>query len=207
DVLVELLSSREVFFFGDKGLLAVQQRCRIPRVVGNIPLARDAVERVRTGPQSQVRLALPVSRIMPASFAWLREIRDLVMFITRLCRPVHEQKELAGLVVRAHVGQTVSADQGVECGPGLHGECVTAEMGNTEADGCVHILFPVLVGEGRTAVDEVDANVPETLTLCHRDTLARLAGVMGAVHPLQIGLEKTLYADAQPVDACAMPFR
>src|SRR6185312_10971930 len=103
------------------------------------------------------------------------------VFIACLCRPVHEEEELAGLVVRAHIGQLMSADQGVEGRPWLNRQCITAEMGNAETDGCVCILFPVLVGEGRTSIDQVDADVPETLTLCHHDAFACLAGVMGAV--------------------------
>ena len=67
DVFVELLGGGEEFDFGGEG--ALPQGGYVKLVVGDIPLARLAVEGMGRGAEAEVMLALPVGGIVAAAHA------------------------------------------------------------------------------------------------------------------------------------------
>ena len=65
----------------------------------------------------------------------------------------------------------------------------------------VEVAVPLVgIGGGET-VDEVEAEVVETSLFGPTDTLAGMFGIVAAAEIIQIVVEETLYADAEPVDA------
>lgn len=78
-------------------------------------------------------------------------------------------------------------------------------MGNAKVHSCVDILLPVHIGEGGSAIDEIDGEVGKAIFLRQLNAFPGLPGRMGPVHPAQVLFKKRLYADTEPVDACTFP--
>ena len=86
-----------------------------------------------------------------------------------------------------------------ECRAGLDGEVVGRQVRHVERQKVVQRPPPLLDGQLRQTVDQVERQIGETgrLRVAHRSE--RLPRVVPAVHPSQVAVQQRLYSDAQPV--------
>ena len=85
-----------------------------------------------------------------------------------------------------YVGPFVPADQLVQGGPGFNGQGIAGKVRDLQPDSFGDVALPVVIRQGRAAVDQVDADVVESLVLCETNGLRGLGGIMGAVHPPEV---------------------
>ena len=108
-------------------------------------------------------------------------------------RVVRFAQALAGRVERA------ALEAFPECRAGLDGEVVGRQVRHVERQKVVQRPPPLLDGQLRQTVDQVERQIGETgrLRVAHRSE--RLPRVVPAVHPSQVAVQQRLYSDAQPV--------
>lgn len=159
---------------------------------------------MRGGADAQVGDPFPVAAVVFASVAGLCEIGDLVMFIARVAKFVHADQKLSRLLIGIGGGFLLLADLFVERCFRFHGKCIGRNMRHLKLRQCFNVLDPLRIGQAGGSIDEVCCQVGKMLQRQLKG-LSGLFGIVYAVHPLEIGICKTLNAQAESVDAELFP--
>ena len=100
-----------------------------------VPPARGTVERMRAGPESQIRHARPVRQVVSRPGSGARVVRNLVVLVPRSGEGVvRVEKFLLESILRGLMRLAATLPAG-ERGPWLHREAVQRQVPGLERDG------------------------------------------------------------------------
>ena len=121
------------------------------------------------------------------------------MFVTRPAEHLAQQCELGAARLRIGFAERAPARLSSERGLRFDGEVIGRNVFRLQFEGLFEVVAPLFARHLRHSVNQVDAQVAEPGPACGLHRFDRRAGVVAAVHPLQVAVEERLDAYAEAV--------